>query len=185
MASSAIVGTVAAQTNRLFDDVPRGHYAYDSIEWAVENGITEGCGDGTNFCPTKTLNRAQMVTFLKRYHDKFGSDVSTGSNDDDEVIATLSGTGSRFTRSVRLPRGRWRVEFNVEHDRRLSLLSLVASDEDDLEVVLVDEIVTDDEYSESFQIRIGSGLGVLEPGKIWFEVDTRSDAEWTIRVSEL
>ena len=59
VASSAIVGTVAAQTSRLFEDVPRGHYAHDSIEWAVENKITVGCGDGTNFCPTRTLNRAE------------------------------------------------------------------------------------------------------------------------------
>ena len=71
VASMAIVGTVAAQPGQRFFDVPRTHYAYDSIEWAVVNGITRGCGDGRNFCPEQTLNRAHMVTFLKRYHDRF------------------------------------------------------------------------------------------------------------------
>lgn len=71
VASMAIVGTVAAQPGQRFLDVPRTHYAYNSIEWAVLNGITQGCGDGRNFCPEHTLNRAHMVTFLKRYHDRF------------------------------------------------------------------------------------------------------------------
>ena len=71
VASMAIVGTVAAQPGQRFRDVPRTHYAYSSIEWAAVNGITQGCGDGRYFCPDDTLNRAQMVTFLKRYHDEF------------------------------------------------------------------------------------------------------------------
>ena len=193
VASSAIVGTVAAQTSRLFDDVPRGHYAYSAIEWAAENGITEGCGDGTNFCPTKTLNRAQMVTFLKRYHDKFGTSGGTGStgssqsvnDEDDGVVVTFSGTGSDLTRSVRVTEGPWRVDFRVEHDTRLGQLTLVASDEDDTEVLLIDEVLTGDDYRQSVQIRVRSGHLVLEPGRIWFDVDTRNDAEWTIILTEL
>ena len=188
VASSAIVGTVAAQTSQLFGDVPRGHYAYEAIEWAVENGITVGCGDGTNFCPTKTLNRAQMVTFLKRYHDKFGTDAptsSSGSNDDSEVETTIRGGGSDFTRSVRLTSGWWEVEFDVDDDRRLGQVTLEAVDEDDVRVEIVDEAVTDDYFSDSFRIRVGGGSGTLAPGRVWFDVDTRSGATWTITVSEL
>ena len=70
IAASASAG--AAFQRARFGDVPTDHYAYDAVEWAAETGITTGCGDGTNFCPTKNLNRAHMVTFLKRYHDKFG-----------------------------------------------------------------------------------------------------------------
>ena len=77
VASLAIVGTVAAQPGQRFLDVPRTHYAYESIEWAVTNGITYGCGDGRNFCPEQTLTRAHMVTFLKRYHDQFGMRTAT------------------------------------------------------------------------------------------------------------
>ncbi len=77
VASSAIAGTVAAQPSQRFQDLPRTHYAYEPIEWAVENAITQGCGDGRNFCPDDTLSRAHMVTLLKRYHDKFHSSTST------------------------------------------------------------------------------------------------------------
>ena len=64
----ATVGTVAAQSTQRFEDVPPDHYAFDAIEWAAANGITAGCGDG-RFCPDSSLNRAQMVTFLHRYHE--------------------------------------------------------------------------------------------------------------------
>ena len=186
VASLAVVGTAAAQFGPRFDDVPQDHYAYRAIDWAVDNKITRGCGDGTNFCPGKTLNRAQMVTFLLRYHEKFGSD-SAGSNGttNDEPIATLTGTGARTSRSVRLTEGRWTIDFEVEHDDRLAYLGLVAVDETDAQVVLVDEIVRTDDYSESLQLRISRVFGELDTGRIWFEVETRDDAEWTITVTEL
>ena len=79
IAVSASVGAALQQAR--FDDVPTDHYAYDAVEWAAEAGITAGC-DGTNFCPDNNLNRAHMVTFLKRYHDKFGrttAPTQTGS----------------------------------------------------------------------------------------------------------
>ena len=60
VASMAIVGTVAAQPGQRFLDVPRTHYAYDAVNWAVDNKITLGCGDGRNFCPDDTLNRAYV-----------------------------------------------------------------------------------------------------------------------------
>lgn len=62
------VGVGAALQQQRFKDVPTDHYAYDSVDWAVDIGVTAGC-DGTNFCPEDNLNRAHMVTFLKRYHD--------------------------------------------------------------------------------------------------------------------
>ena len=40
-------------------------FYYDAVLWAVENGITNGMGDGT-FGVLKTCNRAQVVTFLYR-----------------------------------------------------------------------------------------------------------------------
>ena len=185
VASLAVVGTAAAQFGPRFDDVPQGHYAYAAIDWAVDNKITRGCGDGTNFCPERTLNRAQMVTFLKRYHDKFvGTSGSTGSNDE-EVVATLRGTGARTSRSVRLTSGRWLIEFDVEHDSRLAYLGLTAVDEEDADEVLVDEVVSDDDYGETLELRLSSSSSTLDPGRIWFEVDTRDDAEWTITVIEL
>ena len=50
-----------------FTDVQAGHWADKAIGWAVDNGITTGTSD-TTFSPEDTLTRAQMVTFLHRYH---------------------------------------------------------------------------------------------------------------------
>ncbi len=116
VASMAIVGTVAAQPGQRFRDVPRTHYAYSSIEWAVVNGITQGCGDGRYFCPEDTLNRAQMVTFLKRYHDEFFGATSTPTTTTTTTVPqdfVLSGFGSGDYDSVTLPEGRYRVSIAV------------------------------------------------------------------------
>lgn len=98
--SLAIVGTVAAQSGQRFRDVPRTHYAYGPIEWAAVNGITQGCGDGRDFCPGDTLSRAQMVTFLKRYHDEFWDATSTPTTTTTTTLAPapirVRGSGSNF-----------------------------------------------------------------------------------------
>ena len=73
VAITAVVLTATAvavgQGIGTFRDVPNDHYARDSVQWAVQNRITFGCGDGTHFCPETTVNRAQSVTFLYRYHN--------------------------------------------------------------------------------------------------------------------
>ncbi len=50
-------------TRSPFSDVKMGQWYTTPILWAVENGITEGMGDGT-FGISRVCNRAQMVTFL-------------------------------------------------------------------------------------------------------------------------
>ena len=52
-----------------FTDVKADAYYADSVQWAVENGITNGTGDN-KFSPDATCTRAQMVTFLYRYFVK-------------------------------------------------------------------------------------------------------------------
>ena len=129
VASMAIVGTVAAQPGQRFNDVPRTHYAYESIEWAVTNGITQGCGDGRNFCPDQTLNRAHMVTFLKRYHDKFhGTASGNGDNGDEPEEWVIDGLGSGDFDSVTLPEGRYRVSIAVALSYRFPTGGTVDSD---------------------------------------------------------
>ena len=49
-----------------FTDVKEGTYYYKAVLWAVENGITDGTGDGTTFSPNTTCTRGQIVTFLWR-----------------------------------------------------------------------------------------------------------------------
>lgn len=58
-----------AQGIGTFRDVPDNHYARDAVQWASQNSITYGCRDGTYFCPERTVNRAESVTFLHRYHN--------------------------------------------------------------------------------------------------------------------
>ena len=48
-----------------FDDVSTGDYYHDAVEWAVEQGITNGTA-ATMFSPNASCTRAQMVTFLWR-----------------------------------------------------------------------------------------------------------------------
>lgn len=48
-----------------FSDVgPSSHH--DDIYRLERAGLTTGCGDPTRFCPTDTITRAQMATFLSR-----------------------------------------------------------------------------------------------------------------------
>ena len=71
IAAVALTATAVALAQGIgtFRDVPANHYAHDSVQWAVLNGITVGCRDGTYFCPETTVNRAQSVTFLHRYNN--------------------------------------------------------------------------------------------------------------------
>lgn len=49
----------------VFVDVATGSYYEDAVDWAVENGITNGTDD-THFSPDGICTRAQAVTFLWR-----------------------------------------------------------------------------------------------------------------------
>ena len=54
-----------AATECAFSDVEAGSYYEKAVLWAVENGITNGTGEGT-FSPDSKVTRAQAVTFLFR-----------------------------------------------------------------------------------------------------------------------
>ena len=49
----------------VFADVATGSYYEEAVDWAVENGITQGTDD-THFSPDGICTRAQAVTFLWR-----------------------------------------------------------------------------------------------------------------------
>ena len=184
----ALVGTAVAQNSQRFEDVPSDHYAYDSIEWAVANGITAGCGDGTNFCPDTNLNRAHMVTFLKRYHDKLGTGVTLawGEPVDASGGVTLTGSGSDLAGPLTLTGGRWGVVFTVEPGAGGAYVAVKAFGDDPGGELLVNEIVEDSAYSKTTQFRVGDDfLDDLAPGSIWFEVTADSDMMWTITVAPL
>ena len=50
-----------------FTDVNENSYYYKAVLWAVENGITNGYGEGDIFNPDGTCTRGQVATFLHRY----------------------------------------------------------------------------------------------------------------------
>lgn len=50
-----------------FTDVPDGSYYADAVQWAWDNGITNGVDD-THFEPNRPITRAEMVTILWRLH---------------------------------------------------------------------------------------------------------------------
>ena len=49
-----------------FEDVDPGSFHAPFIERMAELGVTSGCGDGSGFCPDRTVTRAQMAVFLSR-----------------------------------------------------------------------------------------------------------------------
>ena len=48
----------------IFADVPTDHWAAGFIERIATEGVTSGCGDGTNYCPGGNVSRAEMAVFL-------------------------------------------------------------------------------------------------------------------------
>jgi len=50
-----------------FEDVPAGSYFEQAVLWAAQTGITTGT-DEKHFSPDAACNRAQVVTFLHRFH---------------------------------------------------------------------------------------------------------------------
>ena len=58
-----------------FADVPVDSYCASAVAWASANGITSGVSANL-FNPTGIVNRAQMVTFLYKYMELSGADVS-------------------------------------------------------------------------------------------------------------
>jgi len=47
-------------------DISADAYFAKAVQWAVEQGITEGT-TSTTFAPNSTCTRAQIVTYLYRY----------------------------------------------------------------------------------------------------------------------
>ncbi len=66
LAGIMVLGLLPTALSAQFTDVPAGHYSEKAINWAVEQGITNGTGDGTTFSPDVTCTRAQILTFLWR-----------------------------------------------------------------------------------------------------------------------
>ena len=51
-----------------FKDVPKGKWYTGAVDWAAENGIVNGMGEG-KFNPTASITREQMCTMIVRFAD--------------------------------------------------------------------------------------------------------------------
>lgn len=69
VSAAALLGGVAvASAVGSFSDVEDNQFYSDAVDWAAENGVTEGTGDG-NFSPARALTRAEGVTMLHRFDE--------------------------------------------------------------------------------------------------------------------
>ena len=71
-----LAGSPEVEVTTSFVDVPADSYCAAPVAWALENGITTGISD-TMFNATGSVDRAQLVTFLYRYAQSAGMDVTT------------------------------------------------------------------------------------------------------------
>ena len=65
LASSA-PGVASAQGCVGFGDIGAGDPFCPNVEWVKNRGVTLGCGDGSNYCPTDPVTRLQMAIFMNR-----------------------------------------------------------------------------------------------------------------------
>ena len=74
-------GKPSASKSAGFTDVSSDEYYADAVDWAAENGIVSGMGDGT-FQPEQSVTREQMASMLYRYAQyKQNAQAATGSLD--------------------------------------------------------------------------------------------------------
>jgi hypothetical protein len=70
-----MAGKPAPTQAAAFTDLTEDWYA-DAVAWASENGVTNGTS-ADKFSPDQTCTRAQIVTFLYRYDQKFNPDAKS------------------------------------------------------------------------------------------------------------
>ncbi len=126
-----------------FDDVDAAGFHARFIERMAELGVTRGCGDGTNFCPERSVSRAQMAVFLSRaYSLPDGSDPGFADVPADAWyaadVARLAASGitvgcgdgtvfcpSRATTRAQMATFLWRAENRIEPETSPGELEVV------------------------------------------------------------
>ncbi len=70
-----MAGQPAVEETAPFEDVAENRFYTDAVSWAYSEGIAKGMTE-ERFAPGKAVTREQMVTFLFRYADGIGMDVT-------------------------------------------------------------------------------------------------------------
>jgi len=86
-----------ALAQQIFNDVPNGFWAADSIQWANTNGVMTGPGDQPGmFDPAGVVNRAQLATVSKRLYDVTHGETQNVADDVDGLQNTNEGFETRI-----------------------------------------------------------------------------------------
>lgn len=64
--TALIVAPATAWATHVFEDVLDASTHAEAIEYIADAGITRGCEDGSVYCPSEPVTRAQMASFLYR-----------------------------------------------------------------------------------------------------------------------
>ncbi len=68
-------GSPVVSASGTFDDVAAGQWYSAAVQWAAEQGIVGGYGNGS-FGPNDAITREQMAVIMQRYAASLGCDVS-------------------------------------------------------------------------------------------------------------
>jgi len=79
---AALLVPAGAWASHQFSDVPDGYWAHGEIDWLKNAGVTQGCGDGSTYCPEDNVKRGEMAAFLQRLATKKVVDAATAVNAD-------------------------------------------------------------------------------------------------------
>lgn len=100
---AVLVIAVPAAAQTAFRDVPSRYVHSPGIEQLRAAGVTNGCGDGTRYCPNDAVSRGAMASFLTRggaqaYGANSATTLAPGSDPADPnvngVPVTLDVTGA-------------------------------------------------------------------------------------------
>ncbi len=77
-----LVPVAAIAAGQTFTDVPPDDWGFHDVEWLAANGLTNGCGDGTTFCPDDPVSRREMAAFTHRLAIEGVVDAATAMDAD-------------------------------------------------------------------------------------------------------
>ncbi|MBE6931784.1 MAG: hypothetical protein E7464_00165 [Ruminococcaceae bacterium] len=82
-------GSPAVEHSGAFSDVPEGQWYSKAVEWAADNGIVNGVGDG-RFLPGDVLTREQLATILYRCSGAAASEGTLEAFPDGEEVGSYA-----------------------------------------------------------------------------------------------
>ncbi len=90
LAAAVVVGTSATTFAAInpFSDVPKGHWAYDSVAKLAAAGVVEGYGDGT-YRGDRNITRYEMAQMVAKAMAKVGNNGSLSREEQERILNRL------------------------------------------------------------------------------------------------